>query len=344
MNRSNETGACAASNVLKRAAWRIRRVGSVLGAGPFGLAVALHAEPARAGCTFHPGSGEQMITVQVPASLTFSRDLANGTPLYTSPAATTASDTVVTCTTSSPGGVTDIVGPQPGLGATIFPIWRNGVDTGLSFQWIGSGTPSTSYGTASFSGLLGTQKSTPRALRIIKTGTVQPGVVLPAGTMIAYSAIGGLRLTDMVLGGNLVATVSSCATPSFTVPLGTHLASEFTRAGATTTAVSFNINLNNCPKGMAGVHYRIDPTTSVVNAAQAVVALDANALATGVGVQLLNGAGSPFALSTDTTFSGYSSGTGGTYAIPLQARYYQTGTSVGPGPASTSMTFTMTYL
>ncbi len=342
MEKSKETGEYIVSEAPKRATSRILRACRALG-GAVWVVAALHGAAARAGCAFNPGSSEQIVNEQVPASLTFSRDLANGTTLYTSPGVSPAGNTVLSCPGASPSGIIDNAGPQPGLGATTFPVWLNGVDTGLSFQWLYSGTPATAYGSSNYSGS-GSPYNAQHALRIIKTGTVQPGIVIPAGTVMAYGAIGGLHVIDMVLGGNLVATVSSCATPSFTVPLGTHLASEFTRAGATTTAVSFNINLNNCPKGMAGVRYRIDPTTSVVNAGQSVVALDTNALATGVGVQLLNNAGSPFALSTDTTFGGYSSSTGGSYAIPLKARYYQTGTSVQPGSASTSMTFTMTYL
>ena len=48
-------------------------------------------------------------------------------------------------------------------------------------------------------------------------------------------------------------------------------------------------------------------------------------------------------LSTPITFHEYNQGTGGSYRIPLNARYYQTGTSVGAGSANTSVTFSMIY-
>lgn len=96
---------------------------------------------------------------------------------------------------------------------------------------------------------------------------------------------------------------------------------------------------------MNGITYQIDPTTTVLNTANSVVALDASfsSPATGVGVQLLSDAGTPLPLSTPQTLNGYSSATGGDYTIPLKARYYQTGAIVGPGAANTSMTFTMSY-
>jgi major type 1 subunit fimbrin (pilin) len=142
---------------------------------------------------------------------------------------------------------------------------------------------------------------------------------------------------------NVVA--ASCTTPDVTIPLGTYSTKSFTGTGYTTTAVGFNISLNNCPAGMNSIKYRIDPTTTVVNSPQSVVALDATSTATGVGVQLLNSAGSAaFPLSSYQTFAGYSSATGGSYTIPLKARYYQTTTTVAPGPANTSMTVTMQYL
>ncbi|MBP0591325.1 type 1 fimbrial protein [Paraburkholderia sp. LEh10] len=134
----------------------------------------------------------------------------------------------------------------------------------------------------------------------------------------------------------------TCTTPDIPVQLGTHYPSELPSVGSTTTAVPFNIGLNDCPAGMNGILYEIDPVTSVVDSAQSVVALDSSSTATGVGVQLLDGTGTVFPLGTAKPFSAYNPGTGGSYTIPLQARYYRTGT-LTPGPANSSMTVTMTY-
>ena len=142
--------------------------------------------------------------------------------------------------------------------------------------------------------------------------------------------------------------VAACTTPDVWVDLGSHNVSDSDLAaiGSTTTAVPVNIKLNNCPAGMNAIQYRIEPNTTVINQALSVVSLDGNATASGVGVQLLNSAGTaPFALSTTSfqAFAGYNKSTGGDYVIPLMARYYRTG-NLTPGAATSSMVFTMLYL
>lgn len=142
--------------------------------------------------------------------------------------------------------------------------------------------------------------------------------------------------------------VAACTTPDVLVKLGSHSPNEAGLAsiGGTTQAVAFNVNLNSCPAGMNSIQYRIEPTTTVINSAQSVVALDSSSSASGVGVQLLNGAGAaaaPLSTTTFQTFSGYFKTLGGSYTIPFQARYYRTG-NITPGTANTSMTFTMQYL
>ncbi|RDI99213.1 type 1 fimbrial protein [Dyella solisilvae] len=136
----------------------------------------------------------------------------------------------------------------------------------------------------------------------------------------------------------------ACTTPNVVVRLGKHMQSEFMGEGYTTAAVRFQIDLNNCPAGMTSIAYRIDAATTVLDATQSVVALDGSSSATGVGVQLLDGSGTTsFPLGRAVNFEGYDPHAGGSYSIPLKARYYQTGSSVGVGPANTSMTFTMIY-
>jgi major type 1 subunit fimbrin (pilin) len=138
--------------------------------------------------------------------------------------------------------------------------------------------------------------------------------------------------------------VGSCMSPDVVVPMGTHSTKELTGPNTFTSSVSFNVSLNNCPAGINTIQYRIDPTTAVAVAAQSVVALDASSGATGIGVQLLNSAGSAaFPLSAFQTFSGYNSATGGSYTIPFKARYYQTASVIVAGTANTSMTVTLNY-
>jgi major type 1 subunit fimbrin (pilin) len=139
----------------------------------------------------------------------------------------------------------------------------------------------------------------------------------------------------------------ACVTPDVTVDLGVHGKTVFSGIGSSTAPVDFVIRLDDCPAGLGrmgpAIQYRIDPTNTVLDGANAVVALDAGSSASGVGIQLLDGAGAVFPLSTDQAFGSYDRATGGSYTIPFMARYYQTGTSVGAGTANGAMTFTMTY-
>lgn len=165
-------------------------------------------------------------------------------------------------------------------------------------------------------------------------GALSPRIPAPGSSQVTYS-----------LGNPVEFVVLSCETPDVTVPLGTWLKSSFTGIGYTTNSAPVDIKLNNCPAGMNSISYSIDATTPIVSTPLSVVALDGTSTATGVGVQLLDTNGTtPFPLATTKAFGLYSPATGGSYTIPLKARYYQTSPSVTEGTANTGMTFTMTYL
>lgn len=85
-----------------------------------------------------------------------------------------------------------------------------------------------------------------------------------------------------------------------------------------------------------------DALTTIVDNSKSVVALDGGSTASGVGVQLLDGSGNTMPFATQKIFTGYNKASGGSYTIPLQARYYRTG-NVSPGTANTAMTVTINY-
>jgi major type 1 subunit fimbrin (pilin) len=198
-------------------------------------------------------------------------------------------------------------------------------------------------------------------------GTFRVRLIRTTGTVTAQTLNGGiLAVSKAYVGGpsgsiptsaslQAAPTVSfsmspvnlvsgACITPDVVVPMGTHLTKEFSGINTFTSAVSFNVGLNNCPVGINTIQYQIQPTTAIVNSAQSVVALDSSSGATGVGVQLLNSAGTAaFPLNAYQTFSGYNSATGGDYTIPFKARYYQTSATVAAGTANTSMYVTLLY-
>lgn len=231
---------------------------------------------------------------------------------------------------------------------SIWSNWGPVSGTGSSIRFPGSASPVPGWSYAGCTGFLpGGNLGGDLQVKLVTTGSVSPGVTASGVQIEAASVYSGAANTTNPFISFFVTpttvTVLACTTPDVVVPLGSHSSSEMASVGSFTTAVSFNVSLNSCPAGMNSVQYRIDPVTTVVNSAQSVVALNSGSTAAGVGVQLLNSAGTAaFPLSSYQIFSGYSKTTGGSYTIPLKARYYRTGT-ITPGTANTSMTFTMSY-
>lgn len=264
----------------------------------------------------------------------------------------------------------------PGSGASSYKVYQTqvpGIGIALAFNALAGGCGSNTWkdllmpdggnrplpwvgvGCTNQSGLSGTVVLGGRfAVAIIKTGQVTTaggigGDTVAQATMgVTTSSVVDLDLPgtarDMLNMSPVAIVPLACTTPDVVVSLGKHVQTEFTGADPASKAVSFNISLNGCPAGMNSIEYRIDPVTKVLDGAQSVVALDGSSSATGVGVQLLDSTGTtPFPLGREVIFSEYNSAMGGSYTIPLKARYYRTDASIGVGTANTSMTFTMTY-
>ena len=318
-----------------------------------GIAIAamlVYVPHAKATCSFTSGYSVQNMLLKIP-NITVPRDVPVGTVLATvqMPAGgpTTSRGSFATCT--APGnsyyyfnGGTAAASPSntantniPGIGLRFF--FKNNGGTSFKFNPAGYGASESYVGQWNWytagNGYFGVQ--------VVATG--QPGGGQINGAVNATVTLDNLRVTNITISP-FTATVLTCVTPNVAVPMGTHNSSELQGVGTGTAAVSFNLSFNSCPAGLHSIKYQIDPTSAVVgNARNGVVALDASSTSTGVGVQLLNNSGTAFALGSQQTFGGYNSATGGSYTIPLKARYYQTGAAVGPGTANTSMTFTMNY-
>lgn len=201
---------------------------------------------------------------------------------------------------------------------------------------------------------------------LVKTANVVgTGTVSAANLPWVYYYVGSNKL--IVEQGAALGRVNvipgTCTTPDVTVNMGTHFTTELKGAGTTTAPVSFKIALNNCP-AFFGTHWtnnvdgsvsdsnqvnntismQFDPTTSSVNPGQGVFALRSGG-ATGIGIQLLNAAGSPMPLgSRQPSGLVLTQTNGASYTISLQARYYQTSATTTAGQANSSLTVTLTYL
>ena len=111
-----------------------------------------------------------------------------------------------------------------------------------------------------------------------------------------------------------------------TVQLGQIRTASLAQEGATSSAVGFNIQLNDCDTNVAS---------------KAAVAFLGTGSATNVGVQILDRTGAALALD-GATFSSETTLNNGTNTIPFQARYFATGAAT-PGAANADATFKVQY-
>ncbi|OUM71659.1 hypothetical protein AUC60_22105 [Pseudomonas caspiana] len=181
---------------------------------------------------------------------------------------------------------------------------------------------------------------TTAVLQIVKIGTVTSGSI--SGGIIGTFRVGSnnLDVSRMSLSNAINITEVSCQTPSVNVALGKHRVSEFGAVGSITGQTAFNIQLNNCPGGLGGISYRLDPVNTAFNASQGILALDTGG-ATGVGIQITDDRNAAIGLGAAKRF--LTAPSSGNYSIPLRAAYYKTANTVTGGPANASLQFTITY-
>lgn len=159
--------------------------------------------------------------------------------------------------------------------------------------------------------------------------------------LAGQTSIGELRVNGST---NIVANSCTVGVQNIAVQLGSLASGQLGsgQIGATFKPTSFNINLN-CNAGIR-VSYLIEgahvfsQTDGVLNNAPGV------GMATGVGLQILQGQGNPQPLPlsirtlvTPTTSAGQS------VNIPLVVQYYKTALTAAPGQVQSAATFTLFY-
>ncbi|HFO9439229.1 TPA: type 1 fimbrial major subunit FimA [Escherichia coli] len=173
-------------------------------------------------------------------------------------------------------------------------------------------------------------------------------VVLSA---LSLSSAAALADTTTVNGGTVhfkgevvnAACAVDAGSVDQTVQLGQVRTASLKQAGATSSAVGFNIQLNDCDTtvatkaAVAFLGTAIDATRTDVLALQS----SAAGSATNVGVQILDRTGNALTLD-GATFSAQTTLNNGTNTIPFQARYYEIGEAT-PGAANADATFKVQY-
>ncbi|AHG21160.1 type-1 fimbrial protein subunit A [Chania multitudinisentens RB-25] len=128
-----------------------------------------------------------------------------------------------------------------------------------------------------------------------------------------------------------------------TVELGQVKTTTLAVAGNTSSAVGFNIQLNDCDTTVANEASVAFTGTAVSSTYNTALALQGSAAgnASNVGVQILDRTGT--ALTVDgATFSATSTLNDGTVVVPFQARYIATGVATA-GIANADATFQVQY-
>lgn len=167
------------------------------------------------------------------------------------------------------------------------------------------------------------------------------GLINDRNTSSGATYYGYLSIT-----GTVKFKAGSCKTPDISVNLGKHSADSFTSVGSTSAPVPFNFQINECDPGLATVSYTFKPASGVTlegAAGSEYLTLKGSQKAGGIGVQMFYDDGvTPVPFNSKTAFSGYETTTGGSYVIPMQARYVRTG-KVSAGPANSAVEFVMAY-
>lgn len=272
------------------------------------------------------------------SGLSIPADTPDGTVVYQETVQVTGH--IWKCTTTSMYGIK--LNPTLGTvasGATIFPVGKSGfsfriwLDAMDMYLFSLAPTPSTGYGVS------------PGKIRleIVKTGPLV-NTKIASGHLANYQ-IGDVILKTFNLTNPIVLNTASCQTPAVPVAMGDdYQLQDFDKAGATPRKVRFSIGLNQCQAGIKKITYSLKATTSVIDAANGIVALNSSSTAAGIGLQLLNDAGQPIALDTTYPFDAFTT-TDTHFQIPLSAAYYRLPTGdLKAGSANTDVTFIVNYL
>jgi len=315
----------------------------------------------------YPSGGPITLQAVLQGSITVGRDVPVGTELYRTEARSTSLVQAI-CDARSQYSYRYISLPYP-KASYVDPVFGNNVyQTNVPgvgvVGWAGSRQPMP----ASFNYI---EANVPTSIELhdyyfslIKIGDVSPGTITGASLPINEYVVGSNNLRVHLGGaiGSLNVVARTCTTPDVNVPMGDHQLSELNGVGSVTApAVDASFQLLNCPaffgrstvrttngtitSGLLGantISFRIDPTTSVVNAANGIFSLRAGG-ATGIGIQLLNGSNAPVALQTKLSSGLTLQQNAANYTVPLRARYYQTSAVTTPGAANSSVTVTLSY-
>lgn len=319
----------------------------------FALLLLALAGRAHAGCQYTNNPGT--VTFAPPSTITLPNSLPVGTILWTSPQIATANPPTLYCEDSTTNnGIANTWGNPAGSDETLFPTNVSGLSYRILHPDTSNLLSAYPYNASVPAGQI--TFSVASALQLVVTGTITPGSVL-TGKVAQwnvdmcngnYSNWYGFYCTQSkgthpveifnTSAVRFAAPACTIAVDPTVVTLPSVLASAFTGKGTTTGQTPFMVQLN-CQAG-ASLSITLATANQQTGTTSVIAPTVGNGYANNVGVQLLNGQGSPItfgsAISEGTTTSGIMN-------LPFYARYYQTGSGATAGTVTATATYTLTY-
>lgn len=300
--------------------------------------------PALAGCT----ASDSNLTFS-PVSI--QQDAAVGTVI-----ATASTTTAIKCDNVQANGEWRIAlsSSNSDYGSTSLANVRKTNNAGIGIRWTNTNSATGTVAVMSSSALnnTNTYRGIPSysagsytftdTFELIKIGPTNTGILPSFSLAYDYRTSAGSSLGRLIKFSfiNTFITQTACAVKnsSVNVPMRDVQRRVFTGIGSTSSVENFSISLN-CD-AQVNPNITINATADS-SGATGVIALDSGTnTAVGVGIQILRD-NTPMVLGSISRTSATLAS--GNYNIDLKARYYQTMTSITPGKANGTATFTMTY-
>lgn len=234
----------------------------------------------------------------------------------------------------------------PGIGYSVYSLTSACIG-GVSVSVDGTNTIGGDVNTrllCSANGMIDpTKMSSQPGMVIYKTGPVTSGTVnaTTVGAFVLRNNLSTWQSPQATFGFSAFSVQSTGCTVNnnnMSIEMGNVKKSEFSGIGSTPASTNTkNVNISLACTTGTKVSLQVDG--NIQNAANGVLSIsNISGAAAGVGIQILYN-NAPLALNSPLLIGTAAT----TMTIPLQARYYQTQSTITPGIANSFATFTMTY-
>ncbi|MGT2432638.1 fimbrial protein [Cupriavidus basilensis] len=236
--------------------------------------------------------------------------------------------------------------PNGGTATAPGPLIATNV-SGISTRLLVNGQPVTNNtSVASVNSPLEVQlvrDSRPLVAGSLKGSATNPGYYSICPSSVCYTGDSG---RGIILSATVRLVNGTCSTPDQSVALPAMVMHKLKGVGSTgdqSGTKGFTLRFDNCPPGFVRVGYTLTPIGGPMPALAGALPATGGSTAKGVAIQITGSNGTPATFNQSLPLSAYSTSTGGTYSIPMNARYIQTEATVKPGTISSMMSVLVDY-